>query len=223
MKVYLGPYPHWWSTYSFQRWVIGKLHKKDYYDLDDKDYTKLDHAIETFCDKWQKVLNATVNKISNKRKVKVHIDDYDCWGADHTLALIILPTLKKLKEQKHGSGFVEHEDVPEHLRPNPERIKMGEDGKIESWDVDNTIHQRWDYVLDEMIHAFETVVDTDWDDQFYSGEHDIRFEKREDGLSEMVIGPNDTRKFDKEAYDIANARRMNGLRLFAKYYFNLWD
>jgi len=31
-----------------------------------------------------------------ERKIEVQVDDYDVWGLDHTLALIILPCLKKL-------------------------------------------------------------------------------------------------------------------------------
>jgi len=41
------------------------------------------------------------------RKVQVAIHDYDTWSADHTLSLIILPLLKRLKELKHGSPIVD--------------------------------------------------------------------------------------------------------------------
>ena len=33
-----------------------------------------------------------------ERKVNIRIDNYDLWSMDHTLSLIILPMLKKLKE-----------------------------------------------------------------------------------------------------------------------------
>lgn len=158
-----------------------------------------------------------------KRKVEVHIDKYDTWSMDSTLALIIVPMLKQLKATKHGSPHTDPEDVPENLRPDPERIKLGEDGTIEHWDVDNTVHSRWEWILDEMIYAFECSLDDDWDSQFESGKHDLLWQKQEDGNSLMIKGPDDDFEIDKEALKTAWARRDNGRRLFAKYYHNLWD
>lgn len=37
-------------------------------------------------------------KSKKKRKIKVTIHSYDMWSLDHTLALIILPALKKFKK-----------------------------------------------------------------------------------------------------------------------------
>jgi hypothetical protein len=71
--------------------------------------------------------------------------------------------------------------------------------------------------------AFECELDEGWEDQFNSGEHDIFWEKQENGLSEMKHGPNDTFTVNREALKAAWARRDNGRRLFAKYYHNLWD
>jgi hypothetical protein len=74
-----------------------------------------------------------------------------------------------------------------------------------------------------MIWAFEQLVDEDSDSQFYSGECDILWEKKEGGHSEMKSGPNDTFKIDREGMDAWNKRIDNGLRLFGKYFRNLWD
>ena len=49
--------------------------------------------------------------------------------------------LKKLKEESHGSPIVHTDDVPNELK------NINED--------DDLFHKRWDYVLDEMIYAFE--------------------------------------------------------------------
>ncbi len=158
-----------------------------------------------------------------RRKVSIKIDRWDTWSMDHTLAMIIVPMLIQLKNTKHGSPCVNNEDVPEHLRPDPNRIKLSEEGKIEDWDVDNTVHERWNWVLDEIIYAFECELNEDWESQFYSGDHDIFWEKQENGLFEMKNGPNDTWTVDRQGMDEAWARRKNGLRLFAKYYHALWD
>jgi len=84
-------------------------------------------------------------------------------------------------------------------------------------------------VLDEMIWAFEQLCDDDNDAQFHSGEHDsksVPCEWDENGKPTMytfVKGPNDTWKFDYEAYEKHHNRINNGTRLFGKYYRNLWD
>ena len=152
------------------------------------------------------------------RKISVKLDRYDTWSMDHTLSLIVVPMLKQLKATKHGSPYVEIEDFLDSTR-----IKIGEDGKPDRLDSDDDTHVRWDWVLDEMIYAFECAIDEDWELQFNTGKHDIYWERKENGLSEMKHGPNDTFKVDREALDAAWARRDNGRRLFAKYYHNLWD
>ena len=42
-------------------------------------------------------------KNGNPRTEKIHIDPWDTWSMDYTLALIILPMLNQLKESKHGA------------------------------------------------------------------------------------------------------------------------
>jgi hypothetical protein len=224
MKVYMGPYKTDWSAYVFERWYFEKKYGDNYWDINEKDYTTLDKIVTWCCENWQVVLNRTINKINSKRKINIKIHDYDLWSMDHTLALIVHPMLLKLKDQKHGSPHVDLEDVPEHLHPDPERVKLAADGKIEEWDIDNTVHDRWEWVIDEMIHAFECEVDDEWELQFETGTSDFTWEKDEKtGYTKMGTGPNHTFKVDREAMDKAWERRKNGLRLFAKYYHGLWD
>lgn len=157
------------------------------------------------------------------RKISIKIDKYDTWSMDHTLALIIVPMLKQLRATKHGSPYVDAEDVPAHLHADPNRINLGTNGEPMKWDPDYKIHDRWDWVLGEMLHAFECELDEGWEDQFNTGEHDILWEKKENGFSEMKRGPNDTFEVNREALKVAWDRRNNGRRLFAKYYHSLWD
>ena len=78
---------------------------------------------------------------------------------DNTLAYIILPMLKQLKERKHGSQFIDDEDLPVHMRHGD---ALGED---------NWVHYKWEWVLNEMIWSFEQVLDdVDWETQFYHGD-----------------------------------------------------
>jgi len=156
--------------------------------------------------------------ISKERKIEVRIDNYDVWGLDHTLAYIIHPALLRLKEVKQGAPQVDDADVPEYLRSTSAPAKENE------WDTDDNFFERWDWVLDEMIWAFGQI-NEDWEDQFHSGEHDILWEPVEgkEDLVEMKTGPKDTHVFDREGYEKHFERIKNGIQLFGKYYFALWD
>jgi hypothetical protein len=152
-----------------------------------------------------------------KRIEYVHIDKYDTWSMDSTLAPIILPLLKQLQATKHGAPHVDDEDVPEIWRSTnaPE--------KEHDYDVDEFHFQRWDYILDEMIWAFEQYTG-EWENQFYTGTIDISTEEDEEsGHLKMVHGPNHTSVFDSEGYMKHLDRIKNGFRLFGKYYMALWD
>ena len=83
-----------------------------------------------------KVCQSLYKYRTRKSRAKVHIDPYDTWSMDGTLAYIILPMLKQLKQNKHGSAIVDDEDVPEDIRLKD-------------------VHEKWSWVLDEMIWAFD--------------------------------------------------------------------
>lgn len=157
-----------------------------------------------------------------KRKISVHIDPWDVWSADHTLAYIILPLLKRLKVEKNGGPFVGDEDVPEYLRSTAAPPKKDE------WDIDDNHFKRWDYVLNEMIFAFENKLDDSWEDRFRIGEIDLRSEVCEvDELDKpkmyrVVEGPDHTFRTDIEGMKEYQDRISNGFRLFGKYYESLW-
>jgi hypothetical protein len=81
----------------------------------------------------------------------IHLDPWDTWNLDHTLSLIIVPALKQLKNTTHGAPRVSNKDVPKCLRAPK--------GQSDFDSVDENYFKRWDYVLDEMIYAFEQVQD----------------------------------------------------------------
>ena len=154
-----------------------------------------------------------------ERTIKVHIDRWDTWSMDNTLAYIVLPMLKQLKETKHGGPYVDLKDVPKELHGKKLTKKQKDNGEI-----DDKHFERWDWVLDEMIFAFETKVDDGrWEEQFESGTSDIQWKTLENDMSEMVRGPNDTKEYDWEGRKKYQERISNGFRLFGKYYENLWD
>jgi len=127
-------------------------------------------------------------------KINVVIDEYDTWNMDHTLAYIVLPMLKQLKETKHGAPSVDWEDVPRELRSSAEELRAYN----KNGETDVHFFDRWDYVIDEMIYAFDCKVNKD--DVF------MRFDIN-----------------DKKAMEKEQKRISNGFRLFGKYYESLWD
>jgi len=145
-----------------------------------------------------------------ERKISVKIDPWDTWNMDHTLALIIHPMLLQLKKTKHGSPYTDDEDIPADL----------------NLDQEKHFAERWEWVLDEMIWAFSQIIDDDAESQFHSGNHDMIWEDEEfEGIKikKLSKGPKDTYKFDKEGWEKWHERKRNGLKLFGKYFENLWD
>jgi hypothetical protein len=162
-------------------------------------------------------MKVEIGPYEENRKIDIHIDEYDTWGMDHTLALIILPMLKQLRGTMHGAPHVEDGDVPEELKSTTAEPKENE------WDTDSNHFARWNWVLDEMIWAFEQILDEDNSSQFFSGKIEFDFVEKESGLTELVKSKNDTSTYDREGH-LAHERRIaNGTRLFGVYYQGLWD
>lgn len=141
------------------------------------------------------------------RKIKVKLDPYDIWSADQTLAHIILPMLKQLKDQKQGSPNVDDEDVPENLR------STNASPKEHPWDTDEHWFKRWDCVIDEMIWAFEQHLEGD--DKFF----DHSQVDDTEGFTERI----GKIKVDYDGLQAWEERKQNGFRLFGKYYQCLWS
>ena len=243
MRVYINRYKdHWISPYTILDYIFfwtdwskcsrNKSLKNAIGELDGS-YKFIEHP--EWADKWSdrltpisKAIQWVWDKVDRKIDY-VKIDKWDTWSMDHTLAHIILPMLKQLQATKHGAPFVDDEDVPEGvgLRSTEANPKENE------WDTDDNHFKRWDYVLDEMIFAFECKVDDSWQDEFSSGEHDIvwtpvdkdgnEVPKGEHKFYQMKDGSKNTYKCDYEGMKVVETRIANGFRLFGKYYQALWD
>lgn len=232
MRAHIGPYPKHWTTANLESRWIEFHHGMESCLVEESMLTQLDHLVIGILDGIQAILNKTINRFNEwrGRKVRVHVDYYDTWSVDHTLALVILPIIEQLREKKQGAPNVDLEDVPRELRGKKLTKKQKADGE-----VDDKHFERWDYVLDEMIFAFESIVDDSWEEQFFSGESDLVWtpvdvygnEVSDDYDGEeyyrMDTGPNSTLEFDKKGFDKYNERINSGLRLFGKYFRALWD
>ena len=155
---------------------------------------------------------------SKERKISVRIDKWDTWSMDNTLAHIVFPMLKQLRDTKHGAPFTDDEDVPEHLRTSAAPPTKNE------WDTDDNHFKRWDWILDEMIFAFESKL-TDWDEQFWTVKPELDFDEHpeDEGKDVTPVRWKKIGECDWEARDAYQARITNGFRLFGKYYEHLWD
>jgi hypothetical protein len=215
MRAYIGPYYHWFRPAKWYRdwilWAHGFGYNVDSEKIDAK---KMDALTERIQDSWPyNKLIAIESWVDNKtqRKINIKIHNYDVWSADHTLGLIILPTLKLLKEKKQGYAIVDDNDVPEALR-STSAPPLTQEQVDSGWPDDNG-GPRWNWILGEIIWAFEQLVNDDADAQFFT-----HIDEPESPGS--VFNKCD---MDQEGYAKWQARKQNGLLLFGKYYEALWD
>lgn len=199
MKVYINNYKnHWISPYT----ILEKIYFWREIQYNEPMIERLSDIINPISIAIQWVWDKLDRKINY-----VKIDRWDTWSMDSTLAHIILPMLKQLQATKHGAPSVDDEDVPDDLKSTavPEVVE---------WETDSNYFMRWDWVLNEMIWAFEQKLDDDNDSQFFD-----RTDSKGLPWEDDYIAP----KIDLDGLKSHNARISNGFRLFGKYYQNLWD
>ena len=198
MKVHIGKYPGNYTIGGFTSWLerIGIPEK----------YT--DKIFDYLKDTWVEQI-AVKFSFSRKQKVSIKIDKWDTWNMDYTLSLIIVPMLKQLKETKNGAPCVDDEDVPEELRSTSAPPHK------EEWDLDENWFKRWDWVLDEMIWAFEQKSSDDNESQFFDHSKVNENAEFETQMNQIIC--------DWDGLSKHQERIRNGIRLFGKHYQNLWD
>lgn len=218
MKVNIGPYNDYIGPYQ----IVQKIFFwKEWYSIDDGGFAF------RLADRLTEDKNGKLTKFSKlckwidskrKRKVAVKVHHYDIWYADHTLALVIVPVLKQLKDQKQGWSNVDDKDVPEWLHYVADSESTDDD------DIEDELGlQRFDWILDEIIWAFEQHCDDNWEDNYYSGVSDLQVDKTDGSdYGTLITGPNHTFKVDEVGKKKHIERMANGRRLFAKYYTSFW-
>ena len=178
--------PEW--VYDFGTWLAGDKH-----------------------DTWLTKFLQWYDKVRRKfpwNQDTIHIDYWDTWSMDCSLTPIILPMLKQLKATKHGFGLIDDEDAPKHLSSWYALPK-------EAFEWDGNAEARYEWVLNEMIWAFEQLCDDDSDSQFY--------DHSETDKNVGILDQIGKIKIDMEGLKAHHARIDNGLRLFGKYFRTLWD
>lgn len=183
MRVNFGPYKSWIGPYQIADLL-------QHVGVSEDRCSKIGGWL---ADTW---LNDVCEWIHSKRnrKMEVKIDSYDVWSADHTLAKIIYPTLVMYQKKITGSPFTDDADVPEALRSTSAPPVDSDKGEL-----DEHHHARWEWIVGEMVWAFEQIADDDNDSQFH------------------VNG------YDHEAWKVHNERITRGTMLFGKYLRGIWN
>jgi len=220
MKIYISNYRyHWISPYTIIEniffWTDWSKCGRNKGVIEDKDYVDHPEWVERWAKRIEPISTAirVVLDFIHPRIQYVKIDRWDTWSMDHTLAHIILPMLKQLDKEKHGAPYTNDEDVPEYLRSHMAQPKENE------WDTDSLHFMRWDWILAEMIWAFEQEIRDDDEAEFFDHSEcgDEKFPWDKDGQYVSKV------KVDREGLEAHQKRKANGFRLFGKYYQNLWD
>ena len=101
----------------------------------------------------------------------IHIDNFDCWSLDYTLARIIHPALIRLKETKHGYPELREDGMVTHHNWDRQLHFDFIDEDIET----NYLIDKWNGVLDKMIYSFGKIME----DAYFDNEE---WEKIQEGL-----------------------------------------
>jgi len=209
MKVKIGPYVNWIGPYQIAEKLIFWADKYDCTPWGERQY-RLGQWLATNKDgddSWFAKFCAWIHTFK-KRQEYVHIDNYDVWNMDSTLRIIIGPMFVKLKSIKQGFAMIADEDVPELLRSHNAPAKEND------WDWDDLAEQRYNWLLDEMIWAFNTDHE-EAQHKFYDHGEPVKGEDIMDSIKRM--------KVDQEGLNAYNKRLANAYQLFGKYYQTFWD
>jgi hypothetical protein len=217
MKIFLGPYTNWIGPYQIAEFLcFWAKPVEDEHGIPRR--PEWVHEFGTWLaenkhgeDSW---LTRTCQWMqSRKKRIEyVHIDKYDVWSMDSTLALIILPMLQKLKTQKHGYGWVDNKDVPKDYRSTVKGARTG----LKQYDWDHNAEVRYAWMLEELIWTFSQLADEDdGESQFYDHTESSKEKDFNKSLQKL--------KVDHVGLEAHHKRIENGLRLFGKYFRTLWD
>lgn len=163
------------------------------------------------------------NRWFSTNTVKVHVTFDDIVHADQTLAFVILPVLKLYRLNVSNFPIIDESDLPNELRAIREEIGVNDDDSS-SIVVDAAYSEEDCDVEDD-----ETGTVILHHDGFFDKE--MMYHRRSPSNEELgihqwcwildeMIWTFETIISDEMHYD--RVRVCNGLRLFGKYYMNLW-
>lgn len=216
MNVHIGPYTNWIGPYQIADWL-------QYVGVSKDTCYKIGEWLSggDAGDSWLMKMCFWIES-KRSRSVQVHIDSYDTWNMDSTLAIIILPMLKQLQATKHGApmsmdGFQQISDSAQFCF---DFYAEGDELAYEQGQA------QWTSIMDEMVWTFEQLQpDYDWEDQYWivHPEMDLTDHPEDAGKTSTPLRWKVKGECDWEARRLHGERIERGLELFGRYYINLWD
>lgn len=160
-----------------------------------------------------------------KQRYKRGFDDTELWGLDYTIASFILPRLIAFREMgKNGMptyyetairlGFKDKEDFPNHFDLTDEENEL----------LEQVATRDYDEILDKIINAFYYFLE-DPASRLHDYMSDANIDEWLNDPNEY-IEKNSLQEHHKswcEAMDKQQAAIDEGMDLFRKYFFSLWD
>ena len=212
MKVKMGKPHEWIGPYQIANWL-------QYVGVSEDRCHQIGKWLSNDHKSW---LEKACTWIHNKKpnRIKVHVDRWDTWGMDSTLAYIILPMLKQLRDTKHGSPG----SMPAFEQTSNSAqlcFDFYEEGDEAAWEAG---HQQWKEILDEMIWGFEQI-NSDWEDQYWRvhPELDLDDYPEDEGKDSIPVRWKVEGDCDYEGMRKHGERIQAAMELFGRYYLNLWD
>lgn len=206
MRVKIGDYTTWFGPYHLAEAICFWAPKaKDEFERED-----FPEWVDKFGDWIAKTPIANFLQWIydvKERKIKVKVDEWDLYSADHTLALVILPVLKEYRKSKRYG-------IPMNL--DISYIPLDDEGE-------EKMMQDWNNILDKMIWSFEQIINSEANlDDFWIEKPDFdNCEKCSDFIDKINSGSGG--RYDYEARKAYDDKIQEGLDLFGKHFRSLWD
>ena len=151
------------------------------------------------------------------KKCEVILDKEDTWNMDFTVATIVAPLIKQLRETTHSYAAIDKEDVPQELHQT-----YGTQGEhTEKYSV-----QAYEWVLNEIEWAMNEISNENKNEpKMYKHVGDIEFGEIDEstGLGEIKsLGVERIHEMEEPNRQY-HKRIQQGCVLFGKYFQNLWS
>lgn len=223
MKVKIPNYINWFGPYQ----LLDPLEKVliELGKTEDEAYDIVHKIAERIPEKPFAILHKFRKNLPwNKRVIK--IDKWDTWGMDSTLAPIIVPMLKQLKETKHG--------VPcefAHVGGENWDSQLSFDWYAEDTNklFEEHAERRWNEVMDKMIWSFEQIILKEESGAYFEDywepmtKEEIEEKMRDPSSVYHSLKFEPAYKINDLKYEVYHTRLREGLELFGKHYQSLWD
>jgi hypothetical protein len=188
-------------------------------------------------------INAKWKVRNTFQKLTRGFSDSDCWNLPQSTAKFMLPRIKHLRQNYHSLANRHHLVIDDKIVPYVGKEDNFEFNTTLGCHIDKTTgleisldQKEYEYVLDEIIFALQTIVDEDdinvsleeVYEVYPKGFDPIKdrqmfLEKQEDGTYLVEFERKENIQPDYSKLNKAYERQRNGLMLLGLYFKDLWD